>query len=148
MALSNTAETGVAPAVAPRSVTILGSTGSVGCNTVDLIEREPDKFRVEALVANSSVERLAGQARRLRPKMVAVADETAYGALKDALAGTGIEVGAGPAAVMEAALRPAECVMAAIVGAARAPADAGRRAPRRDHRTAPTRKHWSAPAIW
>ncbi|HEY1721883.1 MAG TPA: 1-deoxy-D-xylulose-5-phosphate reductoisomerase [Magnetospirillaceae bacterium] len=100
-----------------RSVTVLGSTGSVGCNTVDLIEREPDKFRVEALVANTSVERLADQARRLRPAMVVVADESAYPALKDALAGVDVEIGAGPSAVMEAAMRPAECVMAAIVGA-------------------------------
>ena len=116
------AATGDAPAAAaqgaPRSVTILGCTGSVGCNTVDLIERRPEEFTVEALVANNSVERLAEQARRLRPKMVAVADERAYGALKDALAGTGIAVGAGPGAVLEAAARPAECVMAAIVGAA------------------------------
>ena len=117
MAVTTMVETGVVQAHAPRSVTILGSTGSVGCNTVDLIEREPDRFQVEALVANSSVERLADQARRLRPKMVAVADARAYGALKDALGGTGIELGAGPAAAMEAAQRPAECVMAAIVGA-------------------------------
>jgi 1-deoxy-D-xylulose-5-phosphate reductoisomerase len=102
----------------PRSVTILGSTGSVGCSTIDLIEREPDRYTVEALVANSSVERLAEQARRLRPKMVAVADDRAYGPLVDALAGTGIEVGAGAQAVQEATMRPAECVMAAIVGAA------------------------------
>lgn len=108
----------MAPADTPRSVTILGCTGSVGCNTVDLIERRPDEFTVEALVANNSVERLAEQARRLRPRMVAVADERAYGALKEALAGTGIVVGAGPGAVLEAAARPAECVMAAIVGAA------------------------------
>ncbi len=117
MALNRKMASSVAAAVEPRSVTILGSTGSVGCNTVDLIAREPDRFRVEALVANSSVERLAEQARRLHPKMVAVADEAAYSALKTALAGTGIEIGAGTAAVMEAAQRPAECVMAAIVGA-------------------------------
>jgi 1-deoxy-D-xylulose-5-phosphate reductoisomerase len=101
-----------------RSVTILGSTGSVGCSTIDLIERQPDEYVVEALVANTSVARLAEQAKRLRPRMVAVADERSYDGLKDALAGTGIEVGAGAQAVMEAAMRPADCVMAAIVGAA------------------------------
>ncbi len=63
------APTRSAPKDDVRSVTVLGSTGSVGCNTVDLIEREPEKFRVEALVANSSVDRLADQARRLRPKI-------------------------------------------------------------------------------
>jgi 1-deoxy-D-xylulose-5-phosphate reductoisomerase len=101
-----------------RTVTILGSTGSVGCSTIDLIERERDRYDIEALVANNSVARLAEQAKRLRPRMVAVADDRAYGPLKAAMAGTGIEVGAGAAAVTEAAMRPAEFVMAAIVGAA------------------------------
>ncbi len=101
-----------------RSVTILGSTGSVGCNTVELIERDPDRFIVEALVANRNVVKLAGQAKRLRPRLVAVADEKAYLPLKEALAGSNIEVAAGRAAVVEAAARPADWVMAAIVGAA------------------------------
>ena len=101
-----------------RSVTVLGSTGSVGCNTIDLIEREPERFPVEALVANRNVEKLAEQARRLRPKLAAVADEAAYGALKEALFGSGVEVAAGTQAVIEAATRPADWVMAAIVGAA------------------------------
>ena len=103
---------------AARSVTVLGSTGSVGCNTIDLLEREPERFSVEALVANRNVEKLAEQARRLRPRFVAVADESAYGALKEALSGCDIEVAAGPQAVIEAAARPADWVMAAIVGAA------------------------------
>ncbi len=101
-----------------RSVTILGSTGSVGSNTVDLVEREPDRFRVEALTANSNIEKLADQARRLRPRYVAVADVSAYAALKEALAGLDIEIAAGKDALVEAAARPADCVMAAIVGAA------------------------------
>ncbi|MBC7907891.1 MAG: 1-deoxy-D-xylulose-5-phosphate reductoisomerase [Rhodospirillaceae bacterium] len=101
-----------------RGITILGSTGSIGKNTVELIEARPDLYRVEALVANSSVDLLANQARRLKPRMAVVADEGAYGALKDALAGTGIHVAAGPGAVIEAAQLPAEWVMAAIVGAA------------------------------
>jgi 1-deoxy-D-xylulose-5-phosphate reductoisomerase len=101
-----------------RSVTILGSTGSVGCNTVDLVEREPEKFRVEALVANRNVEKLAAQARSLKAKLAVVSDPTAYDDLKDALAGSGIEVAAGPEAVVEAAARPSDWVMASIVGAA------------------------------
>lgn len=101
-----------------RSVTILGSTGSVGSNTVDLVEREPNRFRVEALTANSNIEKLADQARRLRPRYVAVADVSAYAALKEALAGLDIEIAAGKDALVEAAARPADCVMAAIVGAA------------------------------
>jgi 1-deoxy-D-xylulose-5-phosphate reductoisomerase len=107
-----------APVAEPRSVTILGSTGSVGCQTIDLIDRHPGKYAVEALTANSRVELLAEQAKRLRPRYVAVADESRYTELKDALSGEGIEVAAGQAAVTAAAEGPADWVMAAIVGAA------------------------------
>jgi 1-deoxy-D-xylulose-5-phosphate reductoisomerase len=100
----------------PRSVTILGSTGSVGQSTVDLIARDPESYRVEALVAGNSVEALAEQARRLRARVAVVANEQRYRALKDALVGTSIEAAAGPSAVIEAAARPAEWVMAAVVG--------------------------------
>jgi 1-deoxy-D-xylulose-5-phosphate reductoisomerase len=101
-----------------RTVTILGSTGSVGCNTVELVEREPERFAVEALVANRNVAKLAEQARRLRPRLVVVAQESAYLPLKEALAGCDIEIAAGADAVVDAAARPADWVMAAIVGAA------------------------------
>lgn len=100
----------------PRRITILGSTGSVGQSTVDLIARDPARYRVEALVARSSVELLAEQARRLRAKMAVVADPAKYQALKEALAGSQVDAAAGPEAVIEAAARPAEWVMAAIVG--------------------------------
>ncbi len=103
---------------APRSVTILGSTGSVGCNTLDLIERAPEAFTVEALTANDSAQRLAEQAKRVQSKLAVVADESRYRELKDALSGTGIETAAGAQAVCDAAARPADWVMAAIVGAA------------------------------
>lgn len=103
---------------APRRVTILGSTGSVGCNTVDLIEHRPERFVVEALTANRNAQVLAEQAKRLRPSLAVVANPDSYGEIKEALAGTGIEVAAGAAAVIEAASRPADLVMAAIVGAA------------------------------
>lgn len=103
---------------APRRVTILGSTGSVGCNTLDLIERRPEAFVVEALTANGSVGRLAEQARRVGAKLAVVADNSRYHDLKEALAGSGVEAAAGARAVAEAAGRPAEWVMAAIVGAA------------------------------
>jgi 1-deoxy-D-xylulose-5-phosphate reductoisomerase len=102
----------------PRSVTVLGSTGSVGCNTIDLIERQKDDFRVEALTAHRNVELLAAQARRLGAGLAVIADPSLHGALKSALAGSTVEAAAGPAAVIEAATRPAEWVMAAIVGAA------------------------------
>ena len=102
----------------PRRVTVLGSTGSVGCSTVDLLMRNPARFKVEALTANRNVALLAEQARRLRARMAAIADPTLGPALADALAGSGIETGAGPDAIAEAAGRPAEWVMGAIVGAA------------------------------
>lgn len=102
----------------PRRVTVLGSTGSVGCSTVDLMMRQPGRYAVEALTGNKNVKRLAEQARTLRAKVAVIADESHYGALKELLAGTGIEAQAGSEAVAEAAERPAEWVMAAIVGAA------------------------------
>ena len=103
---------------APRRVSILGSTGSVGCNTVSLIEAEPERYEVEALTAHRNVELLAEQARRLKAKLAVVAEESRYRALKAALAGSGIEAAAGAAALVEAAAMPADWVMAAIVGAA------------------------------
>lgn len=102
----------------PRRVTILGSTGSVGCNTIDLIERQRDRYEVEALTGHRNVGLLAEQAKRLGARTAVVGDPSAYGALKEALAGTGIECAAGPQAIVEAAMRPADWVMAAIVGAA------------------------------
>jgi 1-deoxy-D-xylulose-5-phosphate reductoisomerase len=101
-----------------RRVVILGSTGSVGRNTVELVAADPDAYEVEALVAQRSVERLAQQARQLGAKLAVIGDETRYRALKALLDGTGIEVAAGAAAIVEAASRPADWVMAAIVGAA------------------------------
>lgn len=103
---------------APRRVSILGSTGSVGCNTLDLIERQPESFVVEALTAHRNVERLAEQARRVGAKLAVVADESLYGALKSKLSGSGVRAAAGAEAVVEAAARPSDWVMAAIVGAA------------------------------
>ncbi|MBX6740993.1 MAG: 1-deoxy-D-xylulose-5-phosphate reductoisomerase [Acetobacteraceae bacterium] len=104
---------------APRRLTILGSTGSVGRSTVSVIESAPPgSFVIEALVAGRDVAALADQARRLRARLAVVADPAAHGALREALAGTGIETAAGPEAVVEAAARPADWTMAAIVGAA------------------------------
>jgi 1-deoxy-D-xylulose-5-phosphate reductoisomerase len=102
----------------PRRVTILGSTGSVGQSTVDLLLRNPEDFVVEALTANRNAALLAQQARALRARFAAIADPAQYPVLKDALAGSGIEVASGAAALCAAAERPAEWVMAAIVGAA------------------------------
>jgi 1-deoxy-D-xylulose-5-phosphate reductoisomerase len=99
-------------------LTILGSTGSVGRNTVDLISRDPGSYPVEALTARGNVELLVEQARALKPRFVAIGEDSRYAALKEGLSGTGIEVAAGEAALIEAGARPAGWVMAAIVGSA------------------------------
>jgi 1-deoxy-D-xylulose-5-phosphate reductoisomerase len=101
-----------------RRVTILGSTGSIGRSTVDLLLRNADGFEVEAVTANRNPELLAEQARALRARFAAIGDPAHYSALKDALAGSGTEAGCGKESLAEAALRPAEWVMAGIVGAA------------------------------
>ena len=89
--------------VGPRRVTVLGSTGSVGCNTVSMLESDSGQYQVEALTARSNVKLLAEQARRLKPKMVVVSDKSFYGDLKRELAGLGVEVLAGDESVVEAA---------------------------------------------
>ncbi|MCR9255025.1 MAG: 1-deoxy-D-xylulose-5-phosphate reductoisomerase [Alphaproteobacteria bacterium] len=106
---------------APRSVTVLGATGSVGRSTADLLASEPGRFRVEALTAATNADSLVEMARRLTPRFVAIANEAHYKAVKTALAGMDIEVAAGPDAVLEAARRDADLVIAAIVGAAGLP---------------------------
>ncbi len=105
-------------AARPRRVSILGSTGSVGRSTVDLLARNRDEFTVEALTAYRNATLLAEQARQLNARYAAVVDEAEYAALKEALSGSGIEAGCGPGALIEAAERPADWVMAGIVGSA------------------------------
>ncbi len=105
-----------------RRATVLGSTGSVGVNTLDVIDfsvrRGEAEVEIEALTANSNVALLAEQARKFRPRFVAIGDPRLKDDLHDALRGEGIEIGAGPEAVEEAGARGADWVMAAIVGAA------------------------------
>ena len=101
-----------------KTVTILGATGSIGGSTLDLIEREPEKYDVLALTANCDVAKLAAAAIRTNAKRAVVADVGCYADLKSALAGTGIEVAAGAQAVCETAAMGADWTMAAIVGCA------------------------------
>ena len=108
---------------APRRITVLGSTGSVGKSTVSLLEAAPEgQFDIVALVAGRDWQGLAAQARRLKARHAVLADPAQYAALKEALAGTDIQVAAGPEAVIAAASLPADWTMAAIVGAAGLPA--------------------------
>jgi 1-deoxy-D-xylulose-5-phosphate reductoisomerase len=101
-----------------RTVTVLGATGSIGDSTMDLLRGAPGRYRVEALTANSNVEALAKLAREFDAKFAAIADPARLGALKAALAGSGIACGAGESAIIEAASRPADWLMAAVSGAA------------------------------
>jgi 1-deoxy-D-xylulose-5-phosphate reductoisomerase len=106
------------PTAVPRTVTLLGATGSIGSSTIDLLQREPAHYQVEAVTAHRNGAALARLARAVGARFAAVADPAAYPDLKDGLAGSGIEAGAGGAALVEAAQRPASWVMAAITGAA------------------------------
>lgn len=97
---------------------MLGATGSIGESTLDLVARNADAYEVVALTGCRNVARLAEMAIQHRAEMAVVADESCYAELKAALAGTGIEAASGEQALLEAASRPADWLMAAIVGAA------------------------------
>jgi len=105
-------------APAERTVTLLGATGSIGASTIDLLKRERERFRVEAVSANKNAAALAALARDLGARFAAIGDPAAYGELKSALSGTGIKAAAGESGLLEAAERPAEWVIGAITGAA------------------------------
>lgn len=104
--------------MAKKSVTILGSTGSIGVNTLDLIGRNQGAYDVIALTANKNVDLLIEQAKKFKPQMAVIGDETLFSRLKDGLRGTNIQAAAGPKAIIEAAQADAEWVMGGIVGAA------------------------------
>jgi 1-deoxy-D-xylulose-5-phosphate reductoisomerase len=101
-----------------RRVSVLGATGSVGASTLDIVGRNPHLFEVVAVTANSDAKALAQLAGRYGARLAVVADESRYRELKECLSGTGIEAAAGAGALLEAAAKPADCVMAAISGAA------------------------------
>ncbi|MCP5037869.1 MAG: 1-deoxy-D-xylulose-5-phosphate reductoisomerase, partial [Rhodobacteraceae bacterium] len=101
-----------------RRISVFGSTGSVGQNTLDLVGRDRDAYTITALTGGANVDLLAWQAREFGAEIAVTAFEEQYDALKQALAGSGIEVAAGEAAIAEAGSRPVEIVMSAIVGAA------------------------------
>jgi len=116
--LNDTLET-----VCNRSVTVLGSTGSIGVNTCDVILHArktygAHAFTVTALTAGENVKVLIEQARAVKPRLAVIGNAALLGELKDGLAGTGIEVAAGRQAVIDAAARPSDFVMVAIMGAA------------------------------
>lgn len=101
-----------------RRVSVLGATGSIGTSTLDLLSREPGRYRIVALTANANVDELVELALTHKPELAVIGEAAHYEALKSALAGTGIAVAAGAAGLIEAASRPADWIMSAIVGAA------------------------------
>ena len=108
----------VSSSIPPRTVSVLGSTGSVGTQTIELLLAEQGRYNTRALVAGRNAALLAQQAVALGAELAVVADETSYSALRDALSGTGIAVAAGKDAVVAAAAMEADWTMAAITGAA------------------------------
>jgi 1-deoxy-D-xylulose-5-phosphate reductoisomerase len=99
-----------------KKIIILGSTGSIGQSTLDVIRNQPERFSVVALVANRNIDQLVADAKEFRPQVAVTADDGLYQQLKAKLEGTGIKVAAGSDAVLEAAGLPGDMVMAAIVG--------------------------------
>lgn len=103
---------------APMRLSIFGATGSVGSSTLDLVARSPERFDLDVVTAQKNVASLIDIARRFSPKQAVIADPDLYGDLADGLADTGVAAAAGTEALVEAASRPADLVMAAITGAA------------------------------
>lgn len=101
-----------------RRVSILGATGSIGQNTLDLIRRARDEFQVVALSGGQNIARLAADAREFGAEVAVTADPSRLEDLRDALAGSGVVAAAGEAALIEAATRPADWIMSAVVGVA------------------------------
>ena len=102
----------------PMRLTVLGATGSIGKSTLDLVTHAPERFEIVALTAQSNALALASLARQHQAEFAVIGDELLLGELREALAGSGIKAAAGTRALIEAAEMPADCVMAAIVGAA------------------------------
>jgi 1-deoxy-D-xylulose-5-phosphate reductoisomerase len=100
---------------------VFGATGSIGQNTIDLIRRAPDHYDVVALTGARNIAQLAKDAKDLNADVAVTSDLAYLSDLRDALAGSGVEAAAGPEALIEAAARPADWVMSAIVGAAGLP---------------------------
>jgi 1-deoxy-D-xylulose-5-phosphate reductoisomerase len=117
MTVVDVMRTNAAPSGGVRSISILGATGSIGTSTLDLIKREPERYRVESISARRNAAALGRIAREVGARHAVVADHAAYRELKDALSGSRIEAAAGEDALVEAAQRPADWVMAAISGA-------------------------------
>ena len=106
------------PSTQPKRICILGSTGTIGENSIALIREKPERYQVEALTARKNVELLIEQARTLNPKRAVIEDDNLYNTLKEGLADTETEAASGTDAIIEAATLPCDLLISAIVGAA------------------------------
>jgi 1-deoxy-D-xylulose-5-phosphate reductoisomerase len=102
--------------MAMKRLSVLGSTGSVGTQTLDIVAEHQSDYEMIALVGGRNVKRLAEQARRFRPALTVISDSACVAELRDALAGTGLACAGGRAAVLDAAAMPADWTMSAITG--------------------------------
>ncbi len=102
----------------PKTVSIFGATGSIGQNTLDIIRRHPGRFILDTLSAQNNVNALIELAREFAPRHVVIGNDAHYAALKDALRNTSVSLAAGKDALHEAACRPVDTTIAAIVGSA------------------------------
>ncbi len=118
MTSSNATAYAAAPQSGIRRVSVLGATGSIGESTLDLVGRLGDEIEVVALTAQCNTAKLADLAVRHRARIAVIGEDARYGELKELLSGTGIRVAAGEDALIDAASEPADCTVAAIVGAA------------------------------
>jgi 1-deoxy-D-xylulose-5-phosphate reductoisomerase len=101
----------------PQRVAVLGSTGSIGSQTLDVISRFPDNFTVETLIAGNNIETLVSQAKKFRPRIIVIGNTVHYDSLREALSGTNIEIYAGAEAIEQAvASSDIDIVIASIVG--------------------------------
>ena len=101
-----------------RTLTLLGATGSIGASTLDLVRRNRESWAVDTLSANCSARELAALAREFGAKLAVVGDESCLAELREALSGSGIEAAGGAQALIDAAARPVDMTVAAIVGCA------------------------------
>ena len=128
--------------MAVKRITILGSTGSVGTQTLDLIAENPEFYEVCALIGGRNAQLLAAQAKQFRPAITVISDETQLPALREALAGENLATAGGRDAVLEAAARPVDWTMSAITGVAGLEPTLGRHAAMAALSPLPARKRW------
>lgn len=104
--------------IKPKTVSVLGSTGSIGCHTLEILRNKPRRYKADVITAQNNIEKLVEQALEFKPKLAVIGNEDHYFQLKQALSGTDIQVAAGQQAIIDAASYPTDILVEGIVGAA------------------------------